>query len=515
MNSLLLLPALLHTADAPALKIDRTAGAAVVAAKIDEFAANHWKTSGITPADACNDTTFLRRVTLDLAGRIPTVQEAKAFSADTTPDRRAAAIRRLMDSPEYGLHVGRVLDDIAMQKYAGENDSLEYFRTAIAQRKPWDQVFREIVLGPWDGDRKGAAQFLMKRIKSLDDVTNDTSVVFFGVNVSCAKCHDHPLVSDWTQDHYYGMVSFFNRTAAQGGNKGNAGSGLTEKNTGDVSFNTTKGVKKTAKVMFLSGKVVDEPKTPAANYSRREQLVKVALEEKKFFSRAIVNHLWAFYFGRGLINPADQMHSANVPSIPGVLEWLADDLAANNYNLDRLVAGIVSSRVYQLASTPKTAAKPGSEKDFVQAQLRPLTPYQFAYSMMLAAGEPTQIAAADREKFYRQLESQASRFARSKLIDPRSERYQSSTSEALYMSNHVDVQKLAEPAGKNLSARLSALATPAEIVDDAVWTILSRAPEAEEKTFLLQWLQSKPEKAKACSQLVWALMTSAEFRFNH
>lgn len=512
MHSLLLVSALLVAADAP----DRTAGATMITAKIDELTAKHWKQTGVTVADPCADATFLRRVTLDLAGRIPTVQEAKAFAGETSPDKRAKVIRRLVESPEYGLHLGRVLDDIVMDKYAGDNDSLEYLRKAVAQRKPWDQVFREVMLGPWDGERKGAGQFLMKRIKSVDDVTTDTSVVFFGVNVSCAKCHDHPLVSDWTQDHYYGMVSFFNRTSAQGGNKGNPG-GLTEKNTGDVSFNTTKGVKKTAKVMFLSGKVVEEPKSPPKDYSRRAELVNVALEEKKFFSRAIVNHLWSNLLGRGIVQPVDQLHSANLPSIPGLLEWLADDLVANKYDLDRLVAGIVSSRVYQLASTPKTAGKAASEKDFAQAQLRPLTPYQLAFSMMLATGETPadQSAAADREKFYRQLEGQASRFARSKLIDPRSDRYQSSTNEALYMSNHADVQKLAEPSGKNLTARLGALASPNEIVDTAVWTMLSRAPEAEERAFLMQWMQSKPEKARACGQLVWALMTSAEFRFNH
>src|SRR5262249_11743192 len=178
-------------------------------------------------------------------------------------------------------------------------------------------------------------------IQSLDDLTNDTARVFFGVNVSCAKCHDHPLVSDWKQDHYYGMASFFNRT------QGKRGGDVQEKSDGDVQFVTTKGERRTAKVMFLSGRMAD-----AAKPARREQLGQIALEDRHFFSRAIVNKLWAYLLGRGLVQPVDQMHSANPPAIPGLLEWLGDDLAANGYDLDRLIAGIVCSRVYQLSSVP-------------------------------------------------------------------------------------------------------------------------------------------------------------------
>lgn len=509
LSPFLLLLAMLGARDAVA-KESRFAAAPAVAGRIDAFLEAHWREQGIQPAAAADDTAFLRRLTLDLVGRIPTYREAVAFAEDRAPDKRARAIRRLMESPEYALHLGRVLDEAIQGKFAGDPEFLEYLRAAVAARTPWDQVFREILLGPWDTkERKRADRFLLKRLTSLDDLTNDTARVFFGVNVSCAKCHDHPLVPDWTQDHYYGMASFFNPTyeASKGKGRRAAEAGIQEKQTAEVVYTTTKGERRTARVMFLTSKVLDE--AAARSAARREQLVRVALEEKSFFSRAIVNRLWAYFLGRGLVQPVDQLHSANPPSVPGVLEWLAEDLAAHGYDLDRLVAALVSSRVYQLASTADPDDTP-VDRHFDRAALRPLTPAQYALSMVLATGEGEYTPAR-----YRELEGQAARLTQLNLLDPRGERYQSSTGEALFTSNHPEVQKLVQPAGKNLAARLAAQADAGAAIDLAVWTLLSRPAAADERAYLASWLQRQPDRARGCSQLVWALMTSAEFRFLH
>src|SRR5262249_38799931 len=162
---------------------------------------------------------------------------------------------------------------------------------------------------------------------------------------------------------------------------------------------------------------------------------------------AIVNQLWAFFLGRGLVSPVDQMHSANAPAVPGLLEWLGDDLAANGYDLHRLVAGIVSSRVYQQASVPTQGGKSDTSA-LAQASLRALTPSQFGSALVLATGDLSfdqAKDAKDREKLARELESRASKLVKAKLFDPRQDRFQSSTGEALYLTNHPDVQKLVEP----------------------------------------------------------------------
>jgi hypothetical protein len=485
----------------------RFAAAPVLAAKIDAFVEQLWLKDSVTPAAPCDDSAFLRRVTLDLAGRIPTPGEARGFVSERAPDKRVRAIRRLMESPEYALHLGRVLEEMIQDKHAGDGEFIEYLRTSVVEHKPWDQIFREVLVGPWDTkERKRAERFLQKRVQSLDDLTNDTARAFFGVNVSCAKCHDHPLVADWKQDHYYGMASFFNRT------QGKRGGELQEKPDGDVQFVTTKGERKTAKVMFLSGRVAEGEAKP----SRREQLVRIALEERHFFSRAIVNRLWAYLLGRGLVQLVDQMHSANPPSVAGLLEWLADELAANRYDLDRLIAGIVSSRVYQLSSVP--AGNDGGPSHFAVARLKPLSPQQYALSMILATGDTTfeQTTADARRKRYRELENQAATLTKLDLLDPRTDRFQSSATEALFLSNNPQAQRLVAGEGNNLVARLAALPDIGQMVETATWTVLSRPPDAEERDLLMRWIADHgADRAKACGQLVWALLTSAEFRFNH
>jgi hypothetical protein len=500
----------------PSGPVDHFADMPVLAARIDAFVDAHWQEEKVKPAAATDDLTFLRRVTLDLTGRIPTVKEAMAFADDRSADKRARAVRRLMESPEYALHMGRVLDDMIQGKFAGEAEFLEYLRASVAEHKPWDQMFREMMLGPWDAkERKNANRFLTRRANSLDDLTTDTARVFFGVNVSCAKCHDHPLVDDWKQDHYYGMASFFQRTYE--GSKGKGGNGaITEKAAGPVQFVTTKGERRNARMLFLSGRVVEEPEK-SVPFSPREELVKISLEEKHFFSRAIANRMWAYLLGRGLVNPTDQLHSANPPSIPDVLEWLADDLAEHGYDLDRLVAGLVSSRVYQLAGTKTEMAQQPADTMFARAALRSLTPQQYALSMVLATGDGTydQTAEAARAKRYRELEGQSGVLTRPGLLDPRSDRFQSSTGEALFMSNHPEVQKLVTPTNNNLVARLAALTDAKQIVETATWSVLSRPPQPEEQAYLAKWIEEHKDRPKACSQLVWALLTSAEFRFNH
>jgi hypothetical protein len=502
--------------------------AQALAFRIDALMERHWQSIPVKPAAPVGDAAFLRRITLDLAGRIPTQREAVAFAEDTSPDKRTGAIRRLLSGPEYPLHMGRVLDEIIQGKNAGDGEFLEYLRTAVAARKSWDGVFRDILLGPWDADeRKGARAFLARRLPSLDDLTHDTTVVFFGVNISCAKCHDHPLVEDWKQEHYFGMASFFNPTY-EGGKKARGKPNdpvLTERETMPVTYVTTKGEKRSAKPMFLSGRVTEEPapqveaEQKAPPVSRREQLVQFALGEKTFFSKAIVNRLWAYLMGRGLVNPLDQMHAANLPVVPDVLDLLAEDLAANGYDLDRLVAALVSSRVYQLASARTPEKEEADATDFAVASLRPLTPAQYALSLVLATGDGAFDRAEtpeERGKSYRDLEKQAAALTRAKLLDPRTERFQSSAAEALYMSNQPDVQKLTMPAGNNLTARLAALEDSRQLVETAVWTVLSRPPTEPERDHLVQWIEERKEnRARACGQLVWALLTSAEFRFNH
>src|SRR5262245_3459988 len=327
----------------------------------------------------------MRRLTLDLNGRIPTAEETRAYLADPNPSKRDQLVERLLTAPAFVRHQAVEFDAVLMPPSPdggkpGRTSSLrEYLQTAFADNRPWDRVFRELLLpDAADPKQKGAAEFLRSRVKDLDRLTTDVSSLFFGVNISCAQCHDHPLVADWKQDHFYGMKSFFARSFE-------AGQFVGERDFGAVKFVPNKGKEKQAQVMFLSGKVLEVPnlreptkeeqkkdreaveaarksnKPPEPpSVSLRAKLVETALEPggRDFFARAAANRLWYRFFGQGLVMPLDQMHSANKPSHPDLLAWLARDLAGHGYDLRRLVRGLVSSRAYARASRSDDPSEP-------------------------------------------------------------------------------------------------------------------------------------------------------------
>src|SRR5262249_41978162 len=249
--------------------------------------------------------------------------------------------------------------------------------------------------------------FLRGRVNDADKLTNDVSVAFFGVNVSCAQCHNHPHVKDWTQDHFYGMKAFLVRTFDNGGFLGERGYGV-------VKYKPTKGPERTAKMMFLTGATVEdanakEPSAaeqkaekealdkakaaktppPAPKFSARGKLVEVALkgENAEFFSRSIVNRMWHRFFGTGLVSPLDQMHAENQPTHPELLAWLARDTSEHKYDLKRLIRGIVMSKAYSRSSKCDSENRPAN-KTFAVAKLKPMTPMQLSISLRIAATDP-------------------------------------------------------------------------------------------------------------------------------
>ena len=217
--------------------------------------------AGVTPAEQADDATLIRRLTLDLVGRIPTAPEIEAYLQSKKADKRAELIDRLMTSPGFARHQGALFEvmlnpDPNMRSTGALRD---YMIAAMKESKPWDQVFREVLLpDEKDAKLKGAAEFLRGRVADVDKLTNDVSVTFFGVNVSCAQCHNHPHVASWTQDHFYGMKMFLVRTFDNGGFLG-------ERGYGSIKYKPTKGPERTAKMMFLTGAVVEDgAKDPSA-----------------------------------------------------------------------------------------------------------------------------------------------------------------------------------------------------------------------------------------------------------
>ena len=228
---------------------------------------------GVLAAPQVDDAALIRRLTLDLVGRVPTEVEARAFVASKDENKRHALVERLLSSKGFVEHQASELDTILT---GGEGSLGEYLRFAVGENRSWDRMFREILLADrLDDGAKGADAFLKTRIKDIDRLTNDVSVRFFGVNISCAQCHDHPY-TEWTQDHYYGMKSFFNRTFENGGF-------VAERSYGLVSYKTTTGESRTARPRFLVGEPLSEPdsKEPSAEEQQEEKKRLDQLQKQK------------------------------------------------------------------------------------------------------------------------------------------------------------------------------------------------------------------------------------------
>ena len=512
-----------------------------IAAVVDHYIDAALRKEAITAIPAAESAALIRRLTLDLVGRIPTTAEWRAFVESTDPDKRAKLVDRLMASPGFVRHQATELDSMLM---AGDKGSVrEYLAGAIGDNRPWDQIFRELLLPDQTDKRtKPAAEYLRRKVKDLDRLTAEVSSTFFGVNISCAQCHDHPLVRDWKQDHFYGMKSFLSRTFVSGNE--NAGF-VAERGYGTIRFKTTDDVERQARLMFLTGSRIDDPNAkepskedqkkekealdrakkdkvppPPPSFSARAKLVEVALRpgDRDFFAKAIVNRIWHRLFGQGLVMPLDQMHSANPASHPDLLAWLARDTAEHGYDLRRLIRGLVMSEAYARGSS-WDAGEPPRASLFAVALLRPLTPGQLATSLRLATVDPASVPTDFRSGLFEQRIEALEKNGRplTAAFAATTGEAQIGVAEALFFSNGKQIEtELLGEAPDRLLGRLKQTSGPAEQIDLAVRTVLSRPPDDDEIRTLSAYLSQRTDRPDdASQQLVWALLTSSEFRFNH
>jgi hypothetical protein len=532
--SLLLIPlaAIAWAADSPPAA--PPSAAAPIEAVTDHYVAERLESREVEPAPQVADAHLVRRLTLDLVGRLPSPTEVQQYVESEDPYKRAALVDRLIDSDEFSRHQVDQFELLLMHPDRG--NLRPYLETAFAEERPWDQIFRELMRADVREEAMaGADAFLKSRLNDLDKLTNEVSVRFFGVNISCAQCHDHLLVPDWTQDHFYGMKSFFSRTFENGGF-------VAEREYGRVGFETTDGEKRQAELMFLTGERLDEPEyrepsdeekneekarleqlrndkqpPPPAEYSRRARIVEAGLGEegREFFARSIVNRLWNRFYGYGLVMPLDQMHSENPSSHPELLDWLARDLVEHDYDLTRMVRGMVLSQTYSRESHWGEASRPEPSL-FAVAAVRPLTPAQLGAAMKVATLDPQAVGADAKSEDRQQRLAQAAgagRGLRDRFEVP-GEDFQIGVDEALFLSNNERVMRELLQGG--LVHRLQQIDDEAELVDTAVRSVLLREAAPEEREALIDYLRQRSDRREAaCQQIVWSLLSSTEFRFNY
>ena len=492
-------------------------------AAIDHFLAAEWNVRGIAPAPVCEDRVFVRRVWLDLAGRIPTREEASAFLDDPSLEKRAALVDRLLASDEYPRAFREIWDALLMGRHTGqrekrrqENGWFDFLETAFKQDRPWDEVVRVMITARLEKpEDNGALWFLFERRNEFQQMAEAVAPVIYGTKVDCAQCHDHPLAREIKQGHYWGLVAAFNRS--KNIEKGAPAVGESAVG-GFVNFTNLKKESQPAVMAMLTGRTIEEARPapdakqddspegyvdPAAavkvpKFSRRAALADAATHGNPLLARSFVNHTWAILMGRGIVHPVDEMNSKNPPSHPELLDWLAADFAAHGYAPRRLVHAIVLSRGYQLAAG--NSPTPGT---FAASAEKPLTAEMIARSARIASGR-TPDDEALRKAFAETFPDVLPRVPRTTI------------QQAMLLANSNKFYALYAPESGAAAERLANLPTPEERVRGAFHLALTRDPDAEELAVGVKFLQARADKpAVAAGQLLWALASGPEFLTNH
>lgn len=324
-------------------------------------------------ADPVGDAEFLRRGWLDLAGMIPPAAEATAFTADASGDKRARLVERLLASPHCARHLAQTFDAWLTERTNGPQVKADqwrdYLRAAMAANKPFDELAREILAADGSpGPLRPAAKFYLDRMATPAVLTRDVGRMFFGIDVQCAECHDHPLISDYHQGDYYGIYAFLSRSSLFTDAKAKQQS-LAEKADGEVNYKSvfTGFALDRVRPRVPEGPALDEPADSVGMYltapakdvrsvpkfSRREALGYLAASgQSAAFNRNIANRLWAQLFGRGLVEPVDVQHSGNPPVNPPLLDLLTDEFVRSGYNIRQLLGELMLTRAYARSSEP-------------------------------------------------------------------------------------------------------------------------------------------------------------------
>jgi len=550
--------ALLSTALAPAAPLHQ---------RIDQLIAAGHPDYAKQAAPSASDAEFHRRVTLDLTGTIPTAADARAFLADQSPDKRSRLVDQLLTSPGYARRMAQHFDVAFMERRRDEKVPRaaweEYLRASFAANKPYDRLVREVLSADGaDPKNRGPAKFYLDRDLEPNLVTRDVARVFLGRNIQCAQCHDHPQIDDYKQAHFHGILAFLNRSYLFP-NATDANAVIAEKaEPGDVTFVSVFDKTKTQKSTgpkLPDGKPVAEPKLakgqeykvapakdvrPVPKFSRREMLAKlIAAPDNPAFARTAANRLWALMLGRGLVHPLDLDHSSNPPSHPELLDLLADELVAHKYDVQWLLREIALSKTYQRSSEVPAGLKEVPEDRYLVAALKPLAPEQLAFAVLQATGQtdaerhgrrdPADVvfdaklppravpAIADLLRDAAEAALDAKLAARAAPFrgtfggppgepeDPGS----ATLAQALFLKHGGAVRGLIAPRAGNLTHRLGTLSDPRAIADELFLGVLSRMPTDEERADVAAALQG--DRSAALAEVVWALIASAEFRFNH
>jgi hypothetical protein len=489
-----------------------------LASRIDARLAARWKADKVRPAPLAGDAEFVRRVWLDLNGRIPRPADVHEFLADTSPNKRSRLIDRLLAEPRFAVHFANawraeLLPEAAANPQAAllrpgfENWLAGRFRAGVR----YDRLVRELIAVPITSDKDGEPvlraperpnplAFIAAKEARPENLAAAVSRSFLGIRLECAQCHDHPFAR-WTQGQFWSQAAFFVGLRKRGNS-------LFAPLTEDVQRRelTPPGKTRPRQAEFLLAG--DKPKWSSDRPPRAVLADWITSPDNPFFARAAVNRMWCHFFGRGLVDPPDDFRDDNPPSDAALLDDLARAFVGSGFDLQFLVRAICLSKAYQRTSA---CTDPSQDRARPAARMtvKALTGEQLFDSLALATGyREVQDKGLARRRFL-------TRFALAgSAAEP-----ETSIQQALTLLNGRFIAWATDP--ERCPTLLAVTQTPwmstRQRIEALYLASLSRKPTAEEVDRLERYVRkAKPEReAERLADVFWVLLNSAEFRLNH
>ena len=485
---------------------------------IDTLVHNKLRKLRMEPSEVCSDQEFIRRVSLDIAGTMPTRGEYELFVADTDPQKREKLIDELLQRKEFvDIWVMKWAELLQVRTIANRVEKkpmLAYYnwlKEKVASNTPMDQMVNEL-LGASGGSFTNPATNYYQTETATLKVSENIAQVFMGMRIQCAQCHNHPF-DRWTMDDYYGFAAFFSQIGRKRG----------EDPRETIIFNSGSGEvrhlvdNRVMKPKFLGGEEPD-----LAGRDRRQVLAGwLASDQNPFFATNLANIVWAHFFGQGIINEVDDVRVSNPAVNAELLAELARRFSEYKYDLRKIVRDICNSRTYQL-STRTNESNATDHSNFAHAELRRIraeilldcvsqvTSTQDKFPGLPVGARAVQIADGNTATYFLTTFGRASR----ETVCSCEVKMEPNLSQALHLING-DTSNNKIKQGGLIPALLKEEKTPAEIITELYIRCFTRPPREEELASLVALLDDSESKQEALEDIFWSLLNSREFLFNH
>jgi hypothetical protein len=488
---------------------------------IDQLVFKKLKTLGVPPSAVCDDSTFIRRVSVDVAGRLPTIEETKQFLADKDPAKRDKLVERLLASGDYADYFANKWNAVLRNRRSkptythGTYAFHDWIRDSLYTNKPYDAFVREIVAASGDiGDNPPVAWY--REVKDVNQQVEDTAQLFLGLRIQCARCHHHPF-EKWSQRDYYGFSAFF----AQ----------VNRKPSGDPDEQRVyhrRGLAKatnpkTGESLKPTGLGTEPAEVPAENDPRQALADWMADPANPYFAPALVNRYWKHFFGRGIVDPEDDMRVTNPATNPDLLNALSQHFIKSKFDLKDLVRQICQSSTYQLSSEPNEYNL-NDKQNFSRYFPKRLPAEVLLDALDTATNSPSSFSGLPAGTRAVQLPDNAVNsyfltvFGRPESASAcECERSgEANLAQSLHLLNSSEVQtKLSAGTGRAAVFSKDDKLPPEEKIRELYLCVFSREPVADELKVALAHVSRVTDKKQAYEDILWALVNTKEFLFNH